>query len=394
MVVFKLLVAFALMVVLIRMKVPVGVTLIVGTLLLGLMFGMSVEELGLSIARSVIDLTTIRLVVLVAMVILLSEVMRQSGALKKIEGSVKLLFKDSRWGLATIPALIGLMPMPSGALISAPMIEPIADELRLDAPHRTFVNYWFRHIWEYSWPLYQALIIAAALLKVHVNSLIVRQFPLSIIAILIGYLFAIRPISKTHVRTKLDVRNGLRILVEAVYPLLIVLVISIIFGVELVIGLAIALVAAMLPIYKSLNWKKLIRSIPLGTVLVVFAVMAFKSVLNDSGAIGRLPTELSNIGLHPVAIVVLTPMLVGLLTGVSFSFVGIGFPLLLPFLNSWTLIALAYLSGFVGVLLSPVHLCLIFSARYYRAPLSAVYKLLYAPVGLLMALGALWTLAI
>ncbi|RKY99556.1 MAG: TIGR00529 family membrane protein, partial [Candidatus Hydrothermota bacterium] len=151
MVVFKLLVAFALMVVLIRMKVPVGVTLIVGTLLLGLMFGMSVEELGLSIARSVIDLTTIRLVVLVAMVILLSEVMRQSGALKKIEGSVKLLFKDSRWGLATIPALIGLMPMPSGALISAPMIEPIADELRLDAPHRTFVNYWFRHIWEYSW---------------------------------------------------------------------------------------------------------------------------------------------------------------------------------------------------------------------------------------------------
>lgn len=67
------------------------------------------------------------------------------------------------------------------------------------------------------------------------------------------------------------------------------------------------------------------------------------------------------------------------------AYVGIVLPLLIPFiapaleLNSYALL-LAYTSGEVGLLLSPVHLCLILSAEYFKANLAKVYKYLLPPL--------------
>ncbi|MEE9192464.1 MAG: DUF401 family protein, partial [Candidatus Aerophobetes bacterium] len=45
---------------------------------------------------------------------------------------------------------------------------------------------------------------------------------------------------------------------------------------------------------------------------------------------------------------------------------------------------LAYVGGFSGMLLSPVHLCLLFSTKYFGADLKKVYRLLYLPVSLVV----------
>ncbi len=49
-------------------------------------------------------------------------------------------------------------------------------------------------------------------------------------------------------------------------------------------------------------------------------------------------------------------------------------------------IMLAMVCGFVGVLLSPLHLCLILSNTYFQAKLSAVYRYLWFPcIGLVLS---------
>ena len=98
-------------------------------------------------------------------------------------------------------------------------------------------------------------------------------------------------------------------------------------------------------------------------------------------------------GIPEIVAVVALPMLVGIMSGITVAFVGISFPILLPILApagvvSPSMVALAYLSGFIGVLFSPLHLCLIFSAEYFKANLGGVYRKLYVPLMALFALGA------
>jgi hypothetical protein len=50
---------------------------------------------------------------------------------------------------------------------------------------------------------------------------------------------------------------------------------------------------------------------------------------------------------------------------------------------------LAYASGFCGVLLSPLHLCLVLTKDYFKAELRKVYGILLAPVGVVWGVALL-----
>ena len=71
------------------------------------------------------------------------------------------------------------------------------------------------------------------------------------------------------------------------------------------------------------------------------------------------------------------------IVGLTIAFVGITFPILMPLMGgappSLGLLALAFGSGFAGVMLSPVHLCLVLSGEYFNADMAKVYQRLWLP---------------
>ena len=84
----------------------------------------------------------------------------------------------------------------------------------------------------------------------------------------------------------------------------------------------------------------------------------------------------------------------GLLTGICLSFVGVTFPILLPYFVSggqmhWGLFSLAYASGYSGVLVSPLHLCLSTTVAYFKADMRKFYRMLALPVIILFLVGLL-----
>jgi hypothetical protein len=87
------------------------------------------------------------------------------------------------------------------------------------------------------------------------------------------------------------------------------------------------------------------------------------------------------------------PFIMGWLTDVNQAFVGISFPMLLPIFGAdhpdMVLVMFAYVSGFVGILLSPVHLCLATTLQYFKASLRDVYKIMLAPAALVWAAALL-----
>jgi hypothetical protein len=94
---------------------------------------------------------------------------------------------------------------------------------------------------------------------------------------------------------------------------------------------------------------------------------------------------MQHIGMPTPVLLAFLPFLIGFATGISMGFVGISLPLLVPFIilgsqvNSYALM-LAYISGYVGVLVSPLHLCLMLSTQYFKASFAKVYKLILPPL--------------
>jgi hypothetical protein len=112
--------------------------------------------------------------------------------------------------------------------------------------------------------------------------------------------------------------------------------------------------------------------------------MLYKHVVENSGAAQSLFTEMQAVGMPAYVILTTLPMLIGFSTGLSSAMVGISIPLLLPFLVTeqgvnGPAFLLAYGAGGLGYLLSPLHLCLVLSAEYFRARLSSVYRYLLPP---------------
>ena len=187
--IIKLLVVIAVIIFLIRKKWNLGYIILLASLLLGLLFGLNPKEIGINFVQAIIDLVTIRLIGIIVLVLLLSSILRKIESLKDIVDSLQKLVKDYRLILAVIPSFLGLLPMPAGAMFSAPMVDEVGDRTGLGAEEKTFVNYWFRHLWEFVWPLYPSIILLSALLGVEVREIIMVQFPISLVALILGLIW-------------------------------------------------------------------------------------------------------------------------------------------------------------------------------------------------------------
>lgn len=335
-----------------------------------------------------------RLILIIAFIMGITEVFSQIGYLKKMEEGTLHLFPKAKHSLWTLPALIGLMPMPAGALVSAPMIEGVAKKFKLNPEVKTFINYWFRHIWELSWPMYQAIVLMSAILGLSIREISVKMFPLTILMALIGYVFFIHPLKENEKSDK-NKMKGLRMLIESIYPIVIIIVISVIFGVDMLYGSFLGFLSILIPNFMRINLKEVLeRAFQPRIVFLLIAVMYFKEVIEVSGLVNSIPKLMLSFHVPVALVLTLTPFIIGLMTGISFAYVAMVFPLLEPFFTGFDKVALAYLGGYMGILFSPVHLCLVFSAEYYGAELRKVYRKMLLPSLVFFIVGLMYIVSI
>jgi uncharacterized protein len=104
-----------------------------------------------------------------------------------------------------------------------------------------------------------------------------------------------------------------------------------------------------------------------------------------------IPAALTSAGVPVSVILFFIPLLAGLLTGLSAGAFGISLPVVMPLLAAGSMnmgaVALAYAGGFIGVLLSPLHLCFSLTREYFAAEWGGVYRLV-APASLVLVLTA------
>ena len=376
-------------------KVSLWISLLVATVLLGLLFRLPIEKISMDVLASAWDRKTLFLLGALLAILFFSNLLKETGRMNEILEGFRDILKDIRVVIALLPAIIGLMPIVGGALVSAPMVVEGSDELKLSPERRTFINYWFRHLWEYIFPTYPALIIAAALIGIPVRKLGWINLPLTLTAIVSGALVGFWGVSKSvRVKNLSSTPSGWR-LFKNLCPLIFALILVVGFKVELAFAFGLAILGMIIfyRIDRQVVLKGFKQSLTIGLLLIVVIVMGFKKVLESSQAIPMVADTLLSVGIPFWLIAVLIPLLIGLMTGMTIAPMGIGFPILIPLFqddpNFLNYMMLAFASGISGDLLSPFHLCLVLTKDYFRANLRGVYRLIWITVASILMVGLL-----
>ncbi|MCJ7704024.1 MAG: DUF401 family protein, partial [Desulfobacterales bacterium] len=393
----KIGIVFAVIIVLMYRKINLWLSLLLATFLLGILFRMPITKISMDIASSIVDTKTLFIIGAFVSILFFSNLLKETGRMNQIMEGFRSTLKDIRLVIALLPAIIGLMPIMGGALVSAPMVVEGSDELKLTPERRTFINYWFRHLWEYVLPTYPALVLAASLIGIPIRKLCWLNLPLTPAAILSGVIVGYWGVSKsTKAYENLSERTAIWILLKNLAPLVFALILVVGFKVELVFafGITIAGMILFFRIGRQNILKGFKESIGVELLLTVAFVTGFKKVLESSQAIPAVSEALSSLGIPLWLVAMLIPLLVGVMTGVTIAPIGIGFPILIPLLQTHPdflyYMMLAFAGGICGVLLSPLHLCLVLTKEYFRADWRGVYRLIWFPVASILIAGLVW----
>ena len=100
--------------------------------------------------------------------------------------SLNTMIRDKRLVAMVSPAIIGFLPMPGGALLSAPLVEVSTAKMKLKPAFNAFLNFWFRHDWELIWPLYAGLLLFQTMSRIPMRRIILFQLPFSLLHIAMG----------------------------------------------------------------------------------------------------------------------------------------------------------------------------------------------------------------
>lgn len=367
-----------------------ALSMAIGTAVLALWSGHSPMAM---VTITIETMTTLDYIVLMIMLFLLIWLSSQMKATMMMDDLVKGLQMRlaGKTLLAVVPAIIGLIPMPGGALFSAPLVDDCDTEKTMNPYLKTKINYWFRHIWEYWLPLYAGVILALQITGLEIWQLAAVNFPLTVFSVSGGYLFLLR---KVKTEKKIFTGSKSPVLIYLL-PIIMIVVLYTIIGLSfpflkerskyLPMGISIFLTMLYIQFYRPLSaqkWAKIIFSKSILDMVVVVAVITiYGSFIRAQLPGGRflmdiMRDELTASGISPVLLIIILPFISGFATGIAVGFVGASFPIIISILGQepalkdlLSAVVLAYACGHIGQLLSPVHVCNIVSNKYFKTDL-------------------------
>ncbi len=374
-----LIVSFAFLSIMVYKRVNLGVTLTSTAILLSLL-SVDYDEIPNVFLETSSSALTISLVSATFGIMLLSQLYKETELIRTMSQDLSHLLRNSKLVVGLLPAVIGLLPVPGGALMSAPLIETEANKLELKKDMKTYVNVWFRHTIFPVYPMSQVLILTAALTGISLASLIIRQIPIVILMVIVGYLIAFR--KGSTIRSDIEKRSlgpNLKSLLTAFSPILTMIFAVAIFRIDVsiaaFIGVAVLLLIAR-PSLKTLSMPFRNKAI-YGVTLAAYGAMLLRNVTIASGASDFIGNMIASGNINEVVLLLTVPAVLGFLVGSPSGGIAISVPMLAGTLSfTPDTAALLYTAAYLGYVGAPTHLCLVLTADYFKCPLGGLYKYL------------------
>ncbi len=401
----SIIISLAVLVTLLRLKVKIGLAMVISACLSALLLGVWPWDVGRTLigewqGQPLTRTTGYLFVSLTALLLLVNVIgaaMEEIGLSQRLVPAMQGLFKSRRFALALIPLMMGMLPTPGGIMLSAPMVREAGDKIGVERSRLAAINFLFRHQWEPVWPLFPVVPFIQSMLGISALTLFCYHIVLSgagiVGGIIVLLMFGIPPKRPEHRQVKRHIGHNLRDFLHAFWPIAFTAVLYIAFDLPPAVGIFLAIIGLLMihkvPLKRWLSVFKAAREPDM--VMLIFGALFFKLNLETSGAIGSVVEFLTSAHVPPYLLLFGLPMLVCFTTGVTMPTVAITYPFLIAFIGTGSevrmgLEGLAFSGLLFGLWLTPVHLCLALSASYFQTSLlKIIFKLLLPTAGVAIA---------
>lgn len=368
-------IALAIIVILLRFKFPIGPAMLVAGLLIWFLKAPEPIFLWQALTETLSMHRTYDIILALYFVMCLEIELRTSGTLAGMVSALEKIFSGAKFTLAAMPAFLGLLPSLGGARFSAPIVEEAAKGLNLSAEHKAAINFWFRHIFEFSNPIIPGMIIACSIINVPFSVFLKNLAWLTVIAFVVGYMILIVPIKTDNVKkVDSDGEKHYGDILLGVAPVLLNFLLVVAFHLNTSLSMLLVTIGMFFGLWilgRKVNGKEVIfDAIDLKMFMNVLFILYFIQILTVTKVLPEIVAAFQASPLPVPVIIACVSFIIGVLTGLSQGHVAIVMPIVAAMgTGDMTLASIAMAFGVAGQMLTPTHMCLIVTIGYFKANL-------------------------
>ena len=393
-------IALAIIIVLLRFKIQIGLCMLASGIFIWALRSASPISLLQAFYETFTLFRTYDIIFALYFVMCLEIELRLSGALTDMVKSLRRMCSNVKILLATMPAFLGLLPSVGGARFSAPIVEELSEKINLSPEHKSAINFWFRHLFEFSSPIIPGMIMACSIAGVTFGEFISHLCWVTVLAIVVGWLILIRPIKIPDTQkiseTASEIRHERNGLILALFPVASVFMIVVFggFNASTATGLVVlAWIFVLAAVKRPVGVKKVFfGALDLKMTLNICCILYFIQILSVTEVLGEIVAVFQASPLPIPVIIACVSLIIGILTGMSQGHVAIVMPIVAAMgTGDLNLAGVAMAFGVAGQMLTPTHVCLIVTIDYFKADLFRTLKPILLAEMILLTIFSIYT---
>lgn len=369
-------IAMLLIIIMLRKHIPIGPCMLAGGLLIWAVKAPGLHYLAQAGVETMTMSRTYDILLALYFVMCLEIELRTSGALAGMVHALQRIFSSTKVTLAVMPAFLGLLPSLGGARFSAPIVEEASRDLNITQEHKAAINFWFRHIFEFSSPIIPGMIMACNIAGVAYSDFIMHLCWLTALAFAAGWLVLIRPISDDTVKAAAaapaEHEQNMQDLWLALSPVVLTFILVVFFDFNASLGMGVVTAGLFFVLRFTKRFVSLkevvIGALDIKMFLNVLCILYFIQILTVTNVLNEIVVAFQNSPLPVPVIIACVTFIIGVLTGMSQGHVAIVMPIVAAMdTGNLNLAGVAMAFGVAGQMLTPTHMCLVITVDYFKA---------------------------
>ena len=365
-----------------KTKISLGVKIIITALVISILSGLAPAVIFGNFLRVFEKPASVEILLIVGIVGIINAIMSEYGLLDKIVSDLSATIKNTRALFMLLPALVGLLAVPGGAIMSAPFIMSIGEQTGMPVPRRAALNLIYRHISLFIMPYAQAnLIVQAFFPEINIYKIICVNSIFFLTICAFSYFLYLRDIPAEKNTAPMPAKERaakLRSLAVNLSPIYIGIVLNILSGIRFSVCLT-ASVAILYFLGPRKGFVKLLfGSISVNLILSMAAVFFVQETVLSLEELTGLFSAMFYSGAYSLLVILFVSLFFGTITGLMAPSLGI----LLPLISSLGLngneilpyLYFVYCSAFCGYFFSPLHMCQVLTNDYMSLKISELWK--------------------
>ena len=374
--------AFAMIPFLIKKRMKLSNTIFLVTIIISVLSGIGVDGLAKTVFKIFTSANSLDTIITVGMVGMLGGLMKHYGILDGIVTTMLKVISNKKIVMMLIPSMIGVLVVPGGAVLSAPFINNLGEEMGIAPPKRAAINLIFRHVSMFLLPFSTVLLfVKASIPDINIYKVIAFSLPFIAGVMLIAYYLYLRGSGNGKEIKSTGIGKNIVKLLVLTLPIYISVVINVVTGLPFFISMIGSVVAVYFLGSKEKFMASLAKSFNLNTVLMVLSILVLKDViLQLDGMLSIVEGVLSGIGswIGIMAVFTIVSIFFGYITGYPTSALAITLPLLsMMDMSTNALHIYVYfllVASFAGYFYSPLHLCQVLTLGEMKVGTLELYK--------------------